>query len=75
MGLPVRQGRGGGGRYRPAQISTRPELDKTHTLARELRASGVAVALVIHEHKRLGRGVELAAWPSSRAPTASPWSS
>jgi hypothetical protein len=30
-------------------------------LARELRASGVAVTLVVHEHKRLGRGIELAA--------------
>ena len=29
-------------------------------LARELRASGVAVTLVVHEHKRLGRGMELA---------------
>ncbi|MGI5320899.1 recombinase family protein [Actinomadura nitritigenes] len=26
-----------------------------------LRASGVAVTLVVHEHKRLGRGIELAA--------------
>jgi DNA invertase Pin-like site-specific DNA recombinase len=46
------------------KISTRakvkPELDKTLTLARELRSSGVAVTIVIHEHKRLGRGIELA---------------
>jgi len=40
---------------------TRPELDRAVALARELRASGVAVALVVHEHKRLGRGIELAA--------------
>ncbi|MGP4110457.1 zinc finger domain-containing protein [Streptomyces sp. 4N509B] len=46
------------------RISTRavkrPELDKAVTLARELRASGVAVTLVVHEHKRLGRGIDLA---------------
>jgi len=30
-------------------------------LAREIRASGVAVTIVVHEHKRLGRGIELAA--------------
>jgi len=40
---------------------TRPELDRAVTLAREIRASGVAVTLVVHEHKRLGRGIELAA--------------
>jgi DNA invertase Pin-like site-specific DNA recombinase len=40
---------------------TRPELDKAVTLAGEIRASGVAVTLVVHEHKRLGRGIELAA--------------
>ena len=40
---------------------TRPELDKAVALARELRASGVAVTIVVHEHKRLGRGLELAA--------------
>ncbi len=28
-------------------------------LAREIRASGVAVTLVVHEHIRLGRGIEL----------------
>ena len=31
------------------------------TLASEMRASGVAVTMVVHEHKRLGRGIELAA--------------
>ena len=40
---------------------TRPELDRAVTLARELRASGITVTLVVHEHKRLGRGLELAA--------------
>ncbi|MFE3455731.1 recombinase family protein [Nonomuraea sp. NPDC059194] len=47
------------------KISTRakqrPELDKAATLARDMRASGVAVTLVVHEHKRLGRGIDLAA--------------
>jgi DNA invertase Pin-like site-specific DNA recombinase len=39
----------------------RPELDKAVALAREIRASGAAVTIVVHEHKRLGRGIELAA--------------
>nr|WP_179838706.1 recombinase family protein [Actinomadura citrea] len=43
------------------RAATRPELDKAVALAREMRASGVAVTLVVHEHKRLGRGIELAA--------------
>ncbi|HMD23400.1 MAG TPA: recombinase family protein, partial [Streptosporangiaceae bacterium] len=47
------------------KISTRavarPELDKSVALAREIRASGAAVTIVVHEHKRLGRGIELAA--------------
>jgi hypothetical protein len=34
---------------------TRPELDRTVTLAREIRASGAAVTIVVHEHKRLGQ--------------------
>ncbi|MEU1390675.1 MULTISPECIES: recombinase family protein [unclassified Nonomuraea] len=38
----------------------RPELDKAVALARELRMAGVAVTLVVHEHKRLGRGLDLA---------------
>lgn len=29
-------------------------------LAGEIRSSGVAVTLVVHEQKRLGRGIELA---------------
>ena len=40
---------------------TRPELDHAVALAREIRASGAVVTLVVHEHKRLGRGIELAA--------------
>ena len=46
------------------KISTRavrrPQLERAVALARELRASGVEVTLVVHEHKRLGRGIELA---------------
>ncbi|WP_433357355.1 recombinase family protein [Microtetraspora malaysiensis] len=71
------------------RATSRPELDKAVALAQELRASGVAVTLVIHEHERLGRGIELAApaeqlkagdtaWSSSpanpRAPTPRPGS-
>jgi DNA invertase Pin-like site-specific DNA recombinase len=43
------------------RVLTRPELDKAVALAREIRASGAAVKIVVHEHKRLGRGIELAA--------------
>lgn len=43
------------------RASSRPELERAVALAGELRASGVAVTLVVHEHKRLGRGIELAA--------------
>ncbi|MFD9569252.1 recombinase family protein [Streptomyces sp. NPDC059982] len=43
------------------RATQRPELDKAVKLAGELRASGVRVTLVVHEHKRLGRGIELAA--------------
>ena len=46
------------------KISTRAlirlELDRAVALAREIRASGAAVTIVVHEHKRLGRGIELA---------------
>ncbi|WP_248965923.1 recombinase family protein [Sphaerisporangium perillae] len=42
------------------RATARPELDKAVALAREMRASGDAVTLVVHEHKRLGRGIELA---------------
>ncbi len=43
------------------RAACRPRLDRAVALARELRASGVAVTLVVHEDKRLGRGIELAA--------------
>jgi DNA invertase Pin-like site-specific DNA recombinase len=43
------------------RATVRPELDKAVALAREIRASGAAVTIVVHEHKRLGRGIELAA--------------
>jgi DNA invertase Pin-like site-specific DNA recombinase len=43
------------------RATSRPELERAVGLAQELRASGVAVTLVVHEHKRLGRGIELAA--------------
>lgn len=46
------------------EISTRatkrPELEAAVKLAGEIRCPGVAVTLVVHEHKRLGRGIELA---------------
>ncbi|MFI6277056.1 recombinase family protein [Streptomyces sp. NPDC050988] len=38
----------------------RPELEAAVKLAGEIRSSGVTVTLVVHEHKRLGRGIELA---------------
>ncbi|MEW9556487.1 recombinase family protein [Nonomuraea sp. NPDC050783] len=43
-----------------ARASRRPELERAVALAREMRASGVAVTLAVHEHKRLGRGLALA---------------
>jgi DNA invertase Pin-like site-specific DNA recombinase len=42
------------------RVASRPELERAVALAREMRASGVAVTLVVHEHKRLGRGMDLA---------------
>ncbi|MFF5013193.1 recombinase family protein [Streptomyces sp. NPDC001165] len=42
------------------QATRRPELGAAVKLAREIRSSDVAVTLVVHEHKRLGRGIELA---------------
>ncbi len=46
------------------KISTRathrPELEDAVKLARDIRGSGVDVTLVVHEHKRLGRGITLA---------------
>lgn len=64
--LPTRlPGRAGVTRIFSQRISTRatkrPELEKAVSLARELRASSVRVTLVVHEHKRLGRGIDLAA--------------
>lgn len=42
------------------RAAARPELEAAVRLARDIRGSGVAVTLVVHEHKRLGRGLELA---------------
>jgi hypothetical protein len=42
------------------RATRRPELEAAVKLAGEIRPSGVAVTLVVHEHKRLGRGIELA---------------
>jgi len=43
-----------------ARATKRPELEAAVKLAGEIRSSGGAVTLVVHEHKRLGRGIELA---------------
>ncbi|MGW4475384.1 recombinase family protein [Nonomuraea sp. NPDC004354] len=43
------------------RATVRPELDKAVALAHDFRTAGVAVTLVVHEHKRLGRGLDLAA--------------
>jgi DNA invertase Pin-like site-specific DNA recombinase len=42
------------------RATQRPELEAAVKLAGEIRSSGVRVTLVVHEHKRLGRGIELA---------------
>ncbi|GGV56900.1 hypothetical protein GCM10010245_89920 [Streptomyces spectabilis] len=42
------------------RATKRPELEAAVKLSGEIRSSGVAVTLVVHEHKRLGRGIELA---------------
>lgn len=42
------------------RATVRPELEKAVSLAREIRASGAALTIVVHEHKRLGRGIDLA---------------
>lgn len=42
------------------RATKRPELEAAVRLAGEFRSSGGAVTLVVHEHKRLGRGIELA---------------
>lgn len=41
------------------RVRTRPELAKAIDFARELRTTGLDVTLVVHEHKRLGRGSDL----------------
>ncbi|MGW4719478.1 recombinase family protein [Nocardia sp. NPDC004260] len=43
------------------RVTHRPELDAAVALAQEMRVAGIAVTVVVHEHKRLGRGIELAA--------------
>jgi DNA invertase Pin-like site-specific DNA recombinase len=43
------------------RVTDRPELERAVALACELWGAGVAMTLVVHEHKRLGRGIELAA--------------
>jgi hypothetical protein len=42
------------------RATRRPELEAGVKLAGEISSSGVAVTRVVHEHKRLGRGIELA---------------
>jgi hypothetical protein len=46
----------------PEKVSTRttrrPESEAAVKLAGEIRSPGAAVTLVVHEHKRLGRGIE-----------------
>jgi DNA invertase Pin-like site-specific DNA recombinase len=42
------------------RATKRPELENAVKLARELCASGVRATLVVHEHKRLGRGIDFA---------------
>ncbi len=43
------------------RAAVRPKLGNAVTLAREIRASGAPVTIVVHEHKRLGCGIEMAA--------------
>jgi DNA invertase Pin-like site-specific DNA recombinase len=42
------------------RATRRPELEAAAKLARDIRGSSVQVTLVVHEHKRLGRGIDLA---------------
>ncbi|WP_419184336.1 zinc finger domain-containing protein [Streptomyces canus] len=42
------------------RATRRPEPEGAVKLAWEIRSSGVAVTLVVHEHKQPGRGIELA---------------
>ena len=57
------------------RATKRPELENAVKLAGELRASGVRVTLVAHEHKRLGRGIERRCSPKTSRPAVSAWSS
>ncbi|MEU5024898.1 recombinase family protein [Streptomyces milbemycinicus] len=58
------------------RATKRPELENAVTLAVELRASGVRVTPVVHEHKRLRRGIELATLAENlKKPAMSAWSS
>ncbi|WP_327310090.1 recombinase family protein (plasmid) [Streptomyces sp. NBC_01298] len=41
------------------RVAKRPGLEKAVAVARELRTTGARVTLVVHEPKRLGRGIEL----------------
>jgi hypothetical protein len=56
------------------RATRRPELDKAVHLAQEIRASGAAVTLVVHEHERLGRGLEPRnlGWERWRIPDTNP---
>ncbi|MGW2340388.1 recombinase family protein [Streptomyces sp. NPDC001661] len=45
---------------RTTRTTRRPEVAAVVKLAGEIRSSSVAVTLVVHEHERLGRGIELA---------------
>ncbi|MGW1507461.1 recombinase family protein [Streptomyces mirabilis] len=42
------------------RATKRPELEAAVKIAGEIRSSGLAVTVVVHEHERLGRGTELA---------------
>jgi hypothetical protein len=44
-----------------------------HRPGREIHASGAAATVVAHEHKRLGRGIELAALSSTANAVSSPY--
>ena len=58
------------------RVVTRPELDKAVALAREIRASGAAVTIVVHEHKRASAAASSSRRsPSNCAPPISAWSS
>jgi Resolvase, N terminal domain len=52
------------------RATRRPELERAVDLAREIRASGIAVTLVVHEHKRLGRAWPWLSSPNNCAPRA-----